>query len=57
MPERISSPSLTVFGTLSPVRADVSTFEVPWIMIPSTGTLSPGLIRIMSPTLSFSGFI
>ena len=49
-PEMISSPSRTSRGTDSPVRAAVSSCEVPAITTPSSGTRSPANTRISSPT-------
>ena len=54
-PAKISSPSKTSLGTDSPVRADVSTKLFPFIIIPSKGTLSPGLITIISSKFTSSG--
>ena len=41
-PLMISSPSATSRGRLSPVRADSSTEERPWVTVPSTGMRPPG---------------
>ena len=55
-PERIISLAATFLGMLSPVSATVSSVDVPSIISPSTGTFSPGLITIISPTDMLSGF-
>ncbi len=49
-PEMISSPSRTSRGTDSPVRAAVSSCEEPRTTTPSSGTRSPALTTISSPT-------
>ena len=49
-PEMISSPSRTSRGTDSPVRAAVSSCDVPLTTTPSSGTRSPALTTISSPT-------
>ena len=49
------SPSLTNEGFVSPVKAAVSKYALPSVTIPSSGTFSPGLTTITSPTLIFSG--
>ena len=54
-PERISSPSWMLRGTLSPVSATVSSVEDPSTTFPSTGTFSPGLMTIISPISTSSG--
>ena len=54
-PDKISSPVLTSLGTDSPVNAEVSKKLVPSITVPSKGTLSPGLITIISSKFTSSG--
>jgi hypothetical protein len=44
------SPGRLSTGTLSPVTADSSTWELPSNTSASTATLAPGRIRSMSPT-------
>ena len=51
----ILSPHLTVFGTLSPVSATVSSDDLPSTITPSSGTFSPGLTTIMLPISTSSG--
>ena len=53
----ISSSTLIVRGTDSPVSEDVSSVDSPKITIPSTGTFSPGLTTIISPISTSSGSI
>ena len=50
-PANISSFNSIFLGNDSPVKADVSKEEFPSITIPSKGTLSPGLITIISSIL------
>ena len=45
-PASTLSPGCTVLGTLSPVRADVSISDMPLSTCASSGTRSPGRIRI-----------
>ena len=54
-PEVISSPTSREIGANSPEIFDVSTFDTPFIIFPSKGTFSPGLIIILSPTETFIG--
>ena len=54
-PEITESPADTSRGIDSPVSADVSSSEVPSITTPSSGTLSPALIRIVEPIGTSSG--
>ena len=54
-PERTSSPGATLRGRLSPVRATVSSEELPSSTVPSIGTFSPGRTRMVSPTATLSG--
>ena len=54
-PDMISSPSETLLGTDSPVRADVSIKDSPSITTPSSGTLSPGLTTTILPISTSSG--
>ena len=54
-PLRISSPTMTSRGMLSPVSADVLSEDVPSTTIPSIGTLSPGLTTIVVPISTSSG--
>ncbi|MPM30638.1 hypothetical protein SDC9_77188 [bioreactor metagenome] len=54
-PDNNSSPDLTVLKTDSPVKADVSTIELPSIITPSKGTFSPGLTIIKLPISTSSG--
>ena len=42
---------------LSPVRATVFSDECPEVTMPSNGTFSPGLITIISPIATCSGFM
>ena len=53
-PLRTSSPSETCLGTGSPVMALVSMKLSPDSMTPSIGTISPGLITMVSPTCTVS---
>ena len=55
LPDKISLFTETSRGIDSPVKADVSTEPAPSIIIPSKGTLSPGLIIITSSILTASG--
>lgn len=50
-----SSPVLTSFGKLSPVKALVLRVEVPLTILPSRGIFSPGFTTIVLPTLTSSG--
>ena len=50
LPDKMLSPIFTDIGSDSPVRALVSSMEEPFTMVPSSGTLSPSLITIISPT-------
>ena len=52
-----SSPGPLCTGMDSPVRADSSTAERPWLTIPSTGTLAPGPTTTLSPTTTASAGI
>ena len=54
-PLRIFAPSLTSTGTDSPVNAEVSRLVSPFIIVASSGTLSPGLISMISPSSTSSG--
>ena len=49
-------PSVTSTGALSPVRALIFSADVPVSTVPSSGTRSPGLTTIVSPTATCSGF-
>ncbi len=49
------SPIRVLRGTDSPVRAEVSRREWPDRTSPSSGTFSPGLTKMISPTLTCSG--
>ena len=49
LPLTTSSPSDILLGTDSPVRALVSTLDVPRSTIPSIGIFSPGLTSIRLP--------
>ena len=49
-----SSPTDFDTGILSPVNIDSSTVEFPSVTTPSTGTFSPGLTRMRSPTCTSS---
>ena len=53
LPDKILSPTFTDIGSDSPVRALVSNMEEPFTMVPSSGTLSPSLTTIISPTFYF----
>ena len=50
-----ASPGLTSRGTGSPVSAAVSRKELPSRTMPSSGTFSPGRIRMTEPTSTSSG--
>ena len=52
-----SSPSCTDLGTLSPVRAEVSSMELPDITTPSIGMRSPALMTITVPISTSSGSV
>ena len=52
--EITSSPIFFSTGMLSPVMADWSTYPQPSITNPSTGMLSPGFIRTISPDTTCS---
>lgn len=54
-PDNISSPLWISLGTDSPVNAEVSNEPSPSKTIPSKGTLSPGLITIISSISTSSG--
>ena len=54
-PLNIVAPSLTSTGIDSPVRAEVSRVVSPFIIMASSGTLSPGLISIISSICTSSG--
>ena len=54
-PEAMGSPSETPLGTLSPVRAFVSSEDLPSMTVPSKGTLSPDFTTMTSPTCTSSG--
>ena len=54
-PERISSPWASSRGTLSPVRALVSTEVDPSSITPSSGTFSPGRTIMTSPASTSPG--
>ena len=54
-PLNIVAPSLTSTGTDSPVRAEVSSVVSPFTIIASRGSLSPGLISIISSIFTSSG--
>ena len=54
-PDEISSPLLISRGMLSPVSATVLSDDVPETTMPSSGTFSPGLTMIVSPTATSSG--
>ena len=56
-PEITSSPTLTVLGTDSPVKAAVFTKLSPLFTIPSTGIFSPGLMTRILPISTSSGSI
>ncbi len=55
MPAKTVSPTFTERGIDSPVKAEVSTCELPSKISPSSGIFSPGLTKIRSPTLTSSG--
>ena len=48
-PEIALSPTVTSLASLSPVSGEVSRDEMPSIITPSRGTLSPGETTITSP--------
>ena len=54
-PEDISSPTPTSRGSASPVSATVFSALCPSTITPSSGTFSPALITISSPTCTSSG--
>ena len=54
-PEMTSSPASTWRGIDSPVRAAVSSWELPSTIVPSMGTRSPGLMTMTVPTATSSG--
>ena len=54
-PEIMLSPTVASRGTLSPVRATVSRLVEPSTISASTGTRSPGLTTIISPSSTSSG--
>ena len=54
-PLSASSPHLASRGTLSPVRAAVSSVVLPSTMVPSMGIFSPGLTTIIEPIATSSG--
>ncbi|MPM65588.1 hypothetical protein SDC9_112485 [bioreactor metagenome] len=54
-PESTVSPIPTDRGTDSPVSADVSTADSPWVTSPSSGIRSPGRTSIIAPTSTTSG--
>ena len=54
-PLRISSPISNVLGIASPVKADVSKVELPFVIFPSNATFSPGFITIISPNFTSFG--
>ena len=54
-PDMMLSPSFKSRGILSPVSAMVFKAEFPSITTPSSGTFSPGLITMISPTSTSSG--
>ena len=51
VPQNTSSPTSLSIGNDSPVMIDWSRELVPFMISPSTGTLSPGKILNMSPIL------
>ena len=55
-PLRTLSPVFASRGSDSPVSAEVSKAEFPFIILPSKGTFSPGFTTIMSATFISSGF-
>ena len=58
VPQNTSSPTSLSIGSDSPVIIDWSSDEVPVIISPSTGTLSPGRILKVSPIfISSTGII
>ena len=54
-PDNISSPSSLHTGTDSPVNAEKSIYVFPFIILLSTGTLSPFFIRMVSPIFNSDG--
>ena len=54
-PETTSAPVSTWRGTLSPVRAEVSSWLAPSVTTPSMGMRSPGFTTMMEPTSTSSG--
>ena len=54
VPEDTRSPTATSRGTDSPVRMELFTDVVPETTTPSTGTISPGTMRTMSPRTTSS---
>ena len=54
-PETAATPGSTTVGTLSPVSALVSSWLLPSTTSPSSGTRSPGLTTITSPTATVAG--
>ena len=54
-PLMISSPSFASRGRLSPVRALVLSDELPWMIVPSMGTFSPGCTTMTVPISTSSG--
>ena len=54
-PLMISSPTVALRGTDSPVSAAVSIMEVPSVTIPSSGMRSPGFTTMIVPTSTSSG--
>ena len=55
VPETTSAPGKTSLGIDSPVRARVSNVDVPSVILPSRGILSPGSTTMTSPTETSSG--
>ena len=49
VPEETRSPGPTSMGTDSPVRMELLTDVCPVLTVPSTGTISPGTTRTVSP--------
>ena len=56
LPDKISLFSFTYTGSLSPVNLEVSNADSPFIILESTGTVSPGFTIIVSPTFNSSTF-
>ena len=54
-PEIALSPTVTSLASLSPVSGEVSRDEMPSIITPSRGTLSPGETTITSPLATVEG--